>query len=259
MSAATGRFVWYDLMTTDVERAKAFYTELVGWKTARFNGGDYELWAVGDRRVGGVMPIQEEARRAGTPPHWLGYVATESVDSTVQRAQRLGGKVHVPATDIPDTGRYAVLQDPQGAAFGVYQSVRKSPAPEPRALGNFGWAELNTTDWKAAWRFYSELLGWRPTTSMDMGPALGEYFMFGLEADQMIGGMSNAANMMKAPAHWLHYANVKSTDETAKRIPQLGGKVLNGPMDVPGGDRIAQCVDPLGARFAIFSAAPKAG
>src|SRR4051812_45764104 len=108
MSAATGRFVWYDLMTTDVERAKAFYTELVGWKTARFNGGDYEMWAVGDRRGGGVMPLQEEGRRVGAPPLWLGYVATESVDSTLQRAQRLGGKVHVPATDIPDTGRYAV-------------------------------------------------------------------------------------------------------------------------------------------------------
>ena len=101
--------------------------------------------------------------------------------------------------------------------------------------------------------FYSELFGWRATTSMNMGPELGEYFMFGNDPKTSLGGMSNAANMMKAPAHWLHYVNVKSVDETAQLIPQKGGKVLNGPMEVPGGDRIAQCMDPQGAMFAIFS------
>jgi uncharacterized protein len=97
------------------------------------------------------------------------------------------------------------------------------------------------------------MFGWKPTRSMNMGPEFGEYFMFGADPERSFGGMSNAATMMKAPAHWLYYVNVKSVDETARRIPQLGGKVLNGPIDVPGGDRIAQCMDPQGALFAIYS------
>ncbi len=141
--------------------------------------------------------------------------------------------------------------------FAIFQPSGQGSAPDTRGLGHFSWAELNTTDWKAAWKFYSELFGWKKTSSMDMGAEYGEYFMFGEGGEQSMGGMSNAATMMKAPAHWLHYVNVSSVDEAAKRIPSLGGKVLNGPMDVPGGDRIAQCMDPQGGMFAIFSAGKK--
>lgn len=254
MGAASGRFVWFELMTTDVEGAKRFYGDVIGWKVTPWSGGkDYELWVAGKEEVGGVMALKPEARKAGSPPHWLGYVATDDVDATAQKAQKLGGRVLVPAMDVANSVRIAVLADPQGAAFGVVGMRGGETRPDMRALGHAGWAELNTTDWKAGWSFYSQLLGWRKVSSMDMGPEFGEYFMFGLEPEAMLGGMSDAAKMMKAPAHWLHYLNVKSVDETVKRIPEKGGKVLNGPMDVPGGSRIAQCMDPQGAMFAILS------
>jgi len=250
MSAASGRFVWFDLMTPDTEGAKAFYGALINWTTTKWSSGDYEMWTAGKEQVGGLMALPE----AGAPPHWLGYVASEDVDAAVKRVEQLGGKVHRPPSDIPEVGRFAVVADPQGAVFALFKSSTPQAVPEMRKPGHVGWAELNTTDWKSAWRFYSELLGWKKVSSMDMGPGVGEYFMFGDGGEPpMLGGMSDAAKAMNAPPHWLFYFNVKSVDAAAARIPSLGGKVLNGPMDVPGGDRIAQGQDPRGAMFAIYS------
>jgi uncharacterized protein len=253
--SANGRFVWFDLMTSDLQGAKTFFGDLIGWKLKSF-GGDYDMWTASDgQEIGGLMKLPDEARAAGAPPHWIGYVQTSDVDATARRAQQLGGKVLVPGTDIPNVGRFAVLSDPQGAAFAVYANTTGQEwSPNPEALGHVGWSELNTTDWKSGWAFYSELFDWKTVDTMDMGE-FGAYHMFGPSKEQMIGGMSDAANMMKAPAHWLHYFNVKSVDDAAKQVEQKGGKVLNGPMDVPGGSRIVQCMDPQGGFFALVSSA----
>jgi predicted enzyme related to lactoylglutathione lyase len=253
MSAANGRFVWFDLLTNDVEHAKPFYGGVAGWTAQKWSGGDYEIWSAGSAPIGGAMALSPEACQSGALPHWMGYVATDDVDATARRAQQLGGAVRVPGKDIPEVGRFAVLADPQGASFAIYRSLKATPAPDTRALGHVGWAELITTDWKSAWKFYAELFGWRPTQSMDMGPELGEYFMFGADPEQAFGGMSNAANLIKARPSWLYYVNVKSADETAKRVASTGGEVVNGPMDVPGGGRIAQFLDPQGAMFAVYA------
>lgn len=253
MGTFKGRYVWFDLMTTDVSRAKDFYSDVVGWKTTPWSGGDYEMWSAGETQVGGVMPEPPEERKAGHPPSWLAYLGTDDVDATARRAQDLGGKLLLAPKDIPEVGRFAVLADPQGAAFAIFKPAGAGEAPDTHALGTIGWLELNTTDWKAAWAFYSALFGWQKTSSMDMGPELGEYFMFGTDPKEAIGGMSNAAKIMKAPAHWLPYVNVKSADEAARKAVKDGGKALNGPMDVPGGGRIAQCMDPQGAMFAVVS------
>jgi predicted enzyme related to lactoylglutathione lyase len=252
MSSIEGKFVWYDLMTTDIQAAKDFYTDIVGWKTTQWEGGDYEMWTAAERPIGGIMALSPESKSKGAPPYWLAYVDVADVDATARKAQKLRGKVLVSPTDIPGAGRFAVLADPLGAAFAVFKSPNQQPI-DPQTLGHFGWAELNTTDHPSAWKFYSELFNWKHTRSMDMGRELGEYFMFGLEPDKSFGGMCNAATMMNAPPHWIHYVNVRSVDETAKRIPEKGGRVMNGPMDIPGGDRIAQCMDPQGAMFAIYS------
>lgn len=263
MSELTGRFAWFDLMTSDVAKAKAFYTALVGWKVADWNQGQYEMWQAGEKTVGGVMGLPPDAAKAGQPPSWLGYVVTPDADRAVERAKELGGKVVVPGTDIPEVGRYAVLADPQGAVFAVFQSKPMEGggggAPDPMAPGHFAWSELNTTDWKSAWTFYSGLFGWKKTQSMDMGPELGEYFMFGADEKNTMGGMFNGATAAKVPPNWLHYIRVTDVDAAAKRIPELGGKILNGPMEVPGGDRIVQCMDPQGGAFALVSAPAKAG
>ena len=160
---ANGRFVWYDLMTNDPEGAKRFYGELIGWKTSKWSGGDYEMWSAGEQMIGGIMSLPPEAK--GAPPHWLGYVAVEDVDATARKAQELGGKVHHPATDIPNVGRFAVLADPQGATFAVYRSATGGEAPDREGMGHFSWAELNTTDWKSAWKFYSQLFPWKNTST----------------------------------------------------------------------------------------------
>lgn len=258
MSGTKGRFVWYDLMTTDVKGARSFYGDIIGWKTTSFEGGgDYHMWTAGDRQVGGIMDLPEEAQKHGAPPHWLGYVAVDNVDATVQRAKSLGGSVMLPGQDIPNIGRFAVLADPQGAVFSLFQGASgQADMPDTSGPGHFSWAELNTTDWESAWRFYSELFGWKPTSSMDMGEG-GQYFMFGMDEKKSMGGMSNVATMMGAPAHWLHYINVDDVDVAAKRVVEKGGKVLNGPMDIPGGDRIVQCMDPQGSAFALYSSGSK--
>lgn len=255
MSAASGKFIWFELMTNDPQRAKPFYGDVIGWKSSQFQGTDYELWTAGDQQVGGLMAITPDQKRAGVPPNWLGYVACDNIDATARLAQQLGGKILAAPQDIPDVGRFAVLADPQGATFAAMTPSTQGDASDEQAQapGHFGWAELNTTDWKSAWNFYSRLFNWQHTSSMDMGEQYGEYFMFGTDSEHAIGGMSNSANIMHRPAHWLGYVNVKNADDAVGRVQQRGGKVLNGPMEVPGGGRIAQCQDPQGAVFAIVA------
>jgi hypothetical protein len=254
MSAASGRFVWFDLMTPDISGAKSFYSEVVGWQTNKWSGGDYEMWRAGGEDIGGVMGIGSSDGQDSSNPQWMAYVGSDDIEATADKARGLGGEVIVPPRDIPSVGRFAVLADPQKAPIAVFQTMSQPMVPDTRKLGHFGWAELNTSDWKEAWKFYSTLFGWQQTSSVNMGPEYGEYVMFGVDAKQAFGGMSSSAALMKARPHWLYYVNVKSVDDTAKKVVEKGGKGLNGPMDVPGGGRVAQCLDPQGARFAIFSA-----
>jgi uncharacterized protein len=251
-----GRNVWFDLMTTDVEAAKRFYSEVIGWKTEVWKDGDpkmpYTMWKVGDAMIGGVMPLPEEAKKMGAPPHWIAYTSVENVDRTVAQATKLGARVHKPAFDVPKVGRIAILADPQGATFAIFQPESgEMKAPVDQA-GNFSWAELHTTDYEAAWRFYSELFGWQERSKMDMGPD-GVYFMFNDPTGATKGGMANTASRMKMPPNWLYYITVDDIGAALKRITDKGGKILNGPMDIPGDDVIAQCMDPQGAMFAVYA------
>lgn len=250
-----GRFVWCELMTPDPEAAKSFYTQVVGWGTALFEGSDmpYTMWMNGEMPVGGVMALPEEAKAAGAPPHWLGYVGTPDVDATVADATNRGAMTLVAPTDIPTAGRFAVLRDPQGAVFSAYTPAQEAPGSEgPPQVGEFSWFELATTDHAAAYDFYSALFGWKKTESMDMGP-MGLYQMFGRTTASM-GGMFNKPAEMPAPPHWLLYIKVDDVHRAVEKAKELGGQVLNGPTEVPGGDWIAQCMDPQGAAFALHSA-----
>jgi predicted enzyme related to lactoylglutathione lyase len=251
----TGLNVWYDLFTTDVQAAIRFYGAVIGWTTQLFAESDpkepYTMWVAKSGPIGGIMNLPEDARKMGAPPHWLAYTTVADVDKTAARAQALGGQVYVGPFDVPTVGRVAVLADPQGAAFAIYKPAMDSQAP-PDEPGQFSWAELNTTDYEAAWKFYSNLFGWKERSKMDMGPA-GTYFMFHDPTEKTKGGMSNMASVMKVPPHWLHYITVSDMDETIERIKQYGGAVMNGPMPIPGDDVIAQCRDPQGAFFAVYA------
>ena len=251
-----GRFVWYELMTTAPDAAIPFYTQIVGWTLMPWDQDpSYRMFMAGTTPVGAVMNLPAEAKQMGAPPHWMFYVAVPNVDATVRQAQSLGGRAYVEALDIPSVGRIAVLADPQGASFAVLQAVGDPGGHDgPRKPGEFSWHELATTEPGAAWNFYRALFRWDDADAMDMGP-MGTYQMFG-RAGLPLGGIYRKPPEMPAPPHWLCYAMVPSADRAANDVTRLGGRVLNGPMDVPGGDRVAQCMDPQGAAFAVHSTAP---
>ncbi len=256
MSDDKGRFVWYDLMTTDPENAKSFYTKLIGWGTQAWDGPmPYTMWTNNDNSLGGVMTLPEEAQKAGAPPHWLGYVHSPSVDDTVAAAKANHGAVIVPAQDIPEVGRFAVLADPQGAVFASFTPQGDTPGGHggPPELGEFSWNELNTSDYENAWGFYETLFGWKKLDAVDMGEA-GMYQMFTSAAGEIpIGGMYNKPKEMPGPPFWLYYARVDDCHQSVEAVKASGGQHLNGPMEVPGGDLVAQCMDPQGAAFALHS------
>lgn len=247
-----GRFVWYDLMTTDPEAAKAFYTAVVGWGTQLWEnpGMSYTMWTAGETPIGGTMKLPDEAVSGGAQPHWLAYVAVPDVDATTVRAQELGGKVLVPPSSIPTVGRYSVIADPQGASIAAYTPENVAPeAPGMPPEGGFSWHELATTDPEAAFVFYNELFGWEKTSAMDMGP-MGIYQMFGRN-EMPFGGVFNQPAEMPGPPAWLHYARVPDVNAAVEAAKQNGGQLANGPMEVPGGDWIATFVDPQGGMFAV--------
>ncbi len=247
-----GRFEWHDLMTTDPAAAQKFYAPLVGWGTMAWQGGaPYTMWMNGDKAVGGVVSLPADAVNRGVAPHWLAYIATPDVDATTRQATSLGATVLVPPADIPTVGRYAVLADPQGATFALFTAATDWPGHDGPALEReFSWRELATSDPEAALKFYQTLFGWVNSQAMDMGPA-GKYYIFDRD-EVMLGGIYRAPPEQPTPA-WLHYIHVESVDQAAKKIPAAGGRVTRPPMDVPGGSRILNAVDPQGAHFALHS------
>jgi hypothetical protein len=255
VAVTRGRFSWHELLTTDPVAAQTFYKEVIGWTTTKFDGGtmDYTMWVAGQTPIGGVMTLPEQAAAMGAPPNWLAYIDVPDADATIEQATKLGATLLVPAQTIDQVGRFAVLQDPQGAVFAVITNA--SPLPpeaEPAAL-EFCWHELATTDLPAAISFYATLFGWQKTREFDMGDK-GIYHMFG--HDQFTyGGMMQKPDDMAAPTHWLHYIEVDSADAATERAIASAGKVILGPMEVPSGARISIMTDPQGAAFAVHSKA----
>ncbi|HEX4024382.1 MAG TPA: VOC family protein [Steroidobacteraceae bacterium] len=249
-----GRFIWQELMTVDTAAAGAFYPKVIGWRTQPFPqaGSSYSTFAADGRQVGGLTRLAEDAREAGARPHWLPFVGTDDVDATAVAVERLGGKVLRSPTNIDNVGRYAVLADPQGASFGAYKPQQSgSPARGQARPGEFAWQELATSDYEAAFRFYGELFGWQVLQRHDMGPA-GTYLIFGRDGVQH-GGIYKLSAQTPAP-YWLSYIETADVEAAAAAARDAGGRVAIGPMDVPGGARIAQLLDPSGVLFAVHAA-----
>jgi predicted enzyme related to lactoylglutathione lyase len=227
-----------------------FYTDVVGWKTQPFQQGDeYVMWVGSQGPLGGVMKLPEEAEKMGMPPHWEAHVQVEDVDATTAQTKKLGGKVYKAPSDIPEVGRFAVLGDPQGAVFCVFTPKQAMTAHDVTKAGEFCWNELLTSDGEAAFRFYSQLFGWQILERMEMGPA-GTYLVFGV-GDKRLGGMMTAPKDSRMPPMWIFYTETNDLDGALQRAQKKGAKVMNGPMEVPGGGRIVQLMDPQGAPFAL--------
>ncbi len=254
--SSKGRFVWYELLTKDAEAAKAFYEPVVGWKAEAWEESSqpYSIWQIGEEQVGGLMQLSPEHLEGGTRPQWWAHVTVEDVDQAASRAEELGGTIQTPPTDIPQIGRFAVVADPLGAILSLFKPNREAPPPEMMKVGHIAWNELDTSDYESTWNFYSGLFGWKRAGSMDLGEA-GKYVTFRHPDDaeeQSMGGMFNAAKISEMPVTWLYYIHVAAIEPALERVTKHGGKVLNGPNDVPGG-RAAQCLDNQGVLFALFS------
>ena len=246
-----GRFIWHELLTTDTAAAAAFYPRVLPWRTQPSSMPGYTLWMAGQTQIGGLMAQPPDA--SGTPPNWLIYVGTPSVDATCSQAQGLGAKVLKAPADIPNVGRFAVLLDPQGATFAVFTPGAGSPPPGPQpAQGGFSWHELATTDVAGALRFYGELFGWRKGPGHDMG-AQGVYQIFVEQGGNQVGGMANVQGPSSPPS-WLCYVHVGDSARAVASAKGAGGRLLHGPMEVPGGSWIALLMDPQGGAFAVQEA-----
>ncbi|HLH11578.1 MAG TPA: VOC family protein [Methylovirgula sp.] len=244
------KFVWYELMTTDMQAAESFYTYVVGWnaKDAGMTNMRYTLFNVGELPVAGLMGIPAEAGEQGARPGWIGYVGVDDVDAYANRVKEAGGVVYHGPADIPEVGRFAVVADPQGTVFALFKGLMQRPQTPPGTPGHAGWHELHAMDGQKAFEFYSDLFGWDKRDTMDMG-ALGSYQIFG-DGEMMMGGV-----MTKMPAeprsHWLYYFNVPAIESAVERVKERGGQVINGPTEVPGGSWIINALDPQGAIFAL--------
>lgn len=251
MAKTPNPFVWYELMTTDMDAAAAFYRDVVGWRPQSMDQPDmrYTIMNAGDKMVTGVMPLPAEAREAGARPGWVGYIGVEDIDAATDGVRQAGGKVHREPADIPGIGRFSVVADPQGAIFMLFQpSGGENEPPPPMTPGSVGWRELYAADGSKAFDFYAGQFGWTKADAMDMGP-MGTYQLFAAGGDP-IGGMMTKPAEMPFPA-WLYYFAVADIDAATARITEKGGQILNGPMEVPGGAWIVQALDPQGAMFAL--------
>jgi predicted enzyme related to lactoylglutathione lyase len=252
----TGRFFWYELLTSDVPGAISFYTNVVGWKTQRFEAGEYTMFVSGQGPLGGVGLLPEAAKQMGAQPYWQGNIQVANLDETLAKVKELGGGV-IHAEDIPTVGRIAVIADPQGAVIAVFQPATDTPPHDLSKPGEYSWHELYTSDHEAAFRFYEAIAGWERLGGFDMGP-MGTYLLWGRNGKQLGGMMTKPPGMKtpdgrEVPNAWMYYVVTAELDAALARAKAAGATVLNGPMEVPGGQRIVQLMDPQGAAFALVT------
>lgn len=252
---APGDFCWIELATTDQTAAKEFYRELFAWSFTEFPMGPnefYTIFKVDGRDVGAAYTLPAEQQKQRIPAHWDLYVAVENADGAVSSAVGLGAKALAAPFDVSDLGRMAVLEDPTGAAFRVWQAKRHMGFGIKGAPGSFCVADLSTPEQEAASRFYEHLFGWR-IGKEDEKPGHNYYHLF--NHDEFIGGiLPPAFRDPAAPPHWQIYLQVSDSDAIAAKAKNLGAQLFMPPMPIEDIGRMAVLADPQGAAFAIFEA-----
>jgi predicted enzyme related to lactoylglutathione lyase len=248
VATAAGRIGWHELLTRDIDAAKAFYGQLLGWQTEVFQPGgfDYQMIQSGGQGHGGYLPLDQFAPQA--PPHWIAYVTVEDIDQVASKTKAGGGTIVFGPSEIPEIGRILVLLDPAGAAIAAIQPATGGGDGMPMPEGVFVWDELATTDVEAAKEFYGDLFGWNAET-MDMEGM--PYTIFQRGDRQIAGAMTKMAED-PSPPHWTTYIHADDIDATTAKVSDLGGTVLVEPSDIPGVGRFSLIQDPTGAVVGLY-------
>ncbi|MCW2396104.1 MULTISPECIES: VOC family protein [unclassified Sphingobium] len=252
MTNRHGEFIWYELMTSDLEAARAFYGAVVGWSIAERSdmpGMDYRMIRAADGEVGGMMALDAEMIAGGGRRIWIGYIGVDDVDATAAAIPSMGGRLYVQPQDIPGVGRFAMAADPHGAPFYIMRGSVEggvSRAFSPQAVGHCGWNELSSPDQPAALAFYTGLFGWSSPSVMPMGP-MGDYRFLSV-GDLPIGASLEQKDQR---AEWRFYFRLPSIRAAMEAVAAHGGTITTGPHEVPGGDWVVMGTDPQGARFAL--------
>lgn len=262
MANKHGEFIWYELLTDDSDAALAFYSAILGWQASDSGqpGMDYRILTARDNdsgeehHVGGLMQLTDDMRQHGARPIWLGYLSVDDVDHTLARIVAAGGKVQMPASDIPEVGRIAMVTDPQGVPFYIMRAISDQTSlafafDKPR-IGHCAWNELITTDPEAAKAFYFKEFGWTKDGEMPMGD-MGNYEF--IRHNGVIGAIMPTLTEMPHPL-WNYYFRCAYIDDACQAITNNGGKILHGPEEIPGGEYILKAVDPQGALFSLIGA-----
>jgi uncharacterized protein len=255
-SAVQGQFLWHELLTPDPTAGAGFYSKAFGWNAQPWEGDanytmlSHDKGPVGGARVTGKDPLADKVG-----PAWLSYVGVADLEAALATAESQGGRVVHPITGLSsDGGRYAVIVDPQGAAIGLYEAgAGMSDANAAQMAGPAAWHELTAEDPAAALQFYEALFGWKVLATHPMGGEVGDYLLFGLGTTQMGGAFKRSKDGSGRP-RWLVYVHVPSVTAGAAAVTAAGGKILNGPHQVPGGNWIAQIADSHGVQLAIHGA-----
>lgn len=255
---AIGTFCWADIASSDVAKTRDFYTKVLGWQAKDADMGDgktYTIFKSGDADVGGMYLMDKEQLDAGMRSYWTSYVFVEDADKMAQKAKGLGAKAYTDVFDVGDTGRMAVLGDPTGASFALWQDKTGTPT-DVSGPGSLCWFELATEDTKTAGKFYHDLFGWesKETPFPDM-----KYDMF-MMGEASVGGMMTLPEQAKkngAPPHWLIYVSVDDCDKTVTAAKANGGSVMMPPMEFEGVGRGAVIADSAGGVIGIIKLNPK--
>ena len=249
MTNPNGTPIWYELQSADPDAAKAFYDHVIGWSVGEPMSADFDYRGIsaGAEMVGGVMRITPQTAAGGAKPGWLFYIGVDDVDATVASIAGKGGTILLPAWDMPGIGRMAMVTDPQGNPFYVMkgQGEGTSTAFDRNGMGKCNWNELATSDQAAGNAFYADVFGWNYPGTMPMGP-MGDY-VFVAVGETPLGATMNVFGDSKPG--WRFYFRTPDIEATAARVTEAGGKVLQGPHEVPGGDRIIQALDAEGVMF----------
>lgn len=241
-----GVFSWADLTTTDVAGAKAFYGGLFGWSADDLptgGGPDYTMFRIDGHAVAGAGPMDPEMQACGAPPVWVSYVSHHDIDAVAARAAEAGGVVFMPPMDVMEEGRMALIQDPTGAVFGLWQPRNHIGAALVNMPNTVVWNELQTHDLPTARSFYKQVFGWEDAENQD------NYVTFKNLDRMQCGAMTIQESWGDVPSNWQVYFMVEDIDAAAARVVELGGTVMSGPMQIGQMGSLIVVRDPQGAVF----------